>query len=189
MLFIYPSGLFSHIRSGQLLCAFSSAGVGEITHGDVMLPRFVNDFVEVGVGQSVGLNPNYISSTNQIRIGQHGPVNETNVGKSGLDFTRPGIVTAKDYDSLICGVGEGNIRFRFGLVKHILLLVKHQIPEVSQLLSVRFGGDLSCLQLFLQLLCLTTGIISGCPQLAIFLLQLSNLLLQFLWGGNLLDSV
>ena len=58
------------------------------------------------MGQGIGLDPDGVCLANELGIGEHGAVDEADIGQAGLDLLGPGVVAAEDHDAGFCGVGE-----------------------------------------------------------------------------------
>ena len=91
------------------------------------------------MGQSIGLDPDGIGLADELGVGEHGAVNEADIGKPRLDLLGPGVVNAEDHDPGLCGVGEFD--FAGGVLRCILLAVKYKASQIGQLLAVGLGGD------------------------------------------------
>ena len=104
------------------------------------------------MGQGIGLDPDGVGLADELGVGEHGAVDEADIGQAGLDLLGPGVVAAEDDDAGFCGVGEFD--FAGGVLRGILLAVEYKASQIGQLLAVGLGGIFGCIQLFLQLLCL-----------------------------------
>ena len=95
-----------HIRQRQLLRTFLCTRKREVPHRDVVFPCLRDDFIEESVGQGIGLDPDGIGLADELGVGEHGAVNEADVGKSRLDLLGPGVMATENHDPGLGGVGE-----------------------------------------------------------------------------------
>ena len=105
------------------------------------------------MGQSIGLDPDGIGLADELGVGEHGAVDEADIGQAGRDLFGPGVVTAEDNDTGFGGVGEFHLAGR--LFSGVLLTVEDEAAQIGQLLAVGLGGVFCIFQLFAQLLCLS----------------------------------
>lgn len=141
----------SYIGQRQLFGAFLRTCIGEIPHWDIVPPCFRDDFIEEGVGQGVGLDPDGVGLADELGVGEHGAVDEADVGQSRLDLLGPGVMAAENHDPGLGGVGE--FYLAGGFLGGVLLAVEYQAAQVGQLLAVGLGSVFRDCQLFAQLLC------------------------------------
>ena len=76
------------------------------------------------MGQGIGLDPDGIGLADELGIGEHGAVDEADIGQSRLDLLGPGVMTAEDDDTGLGGVGEFHLAGR--LFSGVLLTVEDE---------------------------------------------------------------
>ena len=81
------------------------------------------------MGQGVGLDPDGVGLADELGVGEHGAVNEADVGQSRLDLLGPGVMATENHDPGLGGVWEFHLAGR--LFSGVLLAVEYQAAQVG----------------------------------------------------------